>query len=190
MHKTSYHGNKSAEGRAVTPHWVSVIHFESSQSALGMGPDEGYAHISILWQKEWHDAGTKDAGGQKEEEVDSGTKTAILWGTSASTVKYTNDNTHRNNCAKLPFLLDVKCLTVFGWTLFKMIFVPDNLSCSYSSWLMSRESRWGLEQLVSDWTCGFLTVLRSHAGSISTQPIKAKPNYFFCSPAQHSLCFP
>lgn len=53
MHKTSNHSNRIA-GRAVTRS-VSVIHFGvgTSHSALGMRPDDWYAHISMLWQKDW-----------------------------------------------------------------------------------------------------------------------------------------
>lgn len=190
MYKTSNHSNRIA-GRAVTRS-VSVIHFRvgTSQSALGIGPDDWYAHISILWQKDW----------QKTPGVGRGGRLTLLGGRwlplrlpfcgiqhrdRNKLVKTVADNDcSRDYVSRIPL---VRSPSLDWWLLRVLRFQKQgyqlqrhstncfslNLVWNYftSSSQADWTSWWGLDQLLGDWTVCFHETLRSSAGSISDQPI-------------------
>lgn len=193
MHKTSNHSNRIA-GRAVTRS-VSVIHFGvgTSRSALGMRPDDWYAHISMLWQKDWQKTLGVGRGGRLTVLGESWLPLRLPF----CGIQHRDRNRQCEN--RQWFFKEImhpeSLLYAFHpldwWLLWVLRFKSKGINYSntvqsssfflfepcrkqfhqqLSGWLIFRTARWGLDRLQCDWTVCFLETLRSSAGSISAQP--------------------
>lgn len=207
MHKTSNHSNRIA-GRAVTRS-VSVIHFGvgTSHSALGMRPDDWYAHISMLWQKDWQKTLGVGRGGRLTVLGESWLPLrlpfcGIQHRDRNRRVKTDNDSLKKlciqNPSCMLSIPLTGDCCEYFilkarvsiTVTRYNLLFFPLSEPCrkqfhqQLSGWLIFRTARWGLDRLQCVWTVCFLETLRSSAGSISVQPKDLL--YFLHSPTTKS----